>query len=139
MGMMLPFGALPIEQARLRGQRPAQMVLISQVGILPFEANPVVIADRAIAYRWEWIKGLQACFWTDPRAFISKHIIDASRARPAALYRWDCVNLKGYDVMALPDPASIDGGQASWRWRVYADRWLPSQERTFWKGESAWN
>ncbi len=140
MGMMpLPFGALPIEQVRLRGQRPAHLVLISQVGALPTESNPVVIADRPTAYRWDWIRGLQACFWTHPKVYMARHVIDASKARPSALFLWDAVNFKGYDLAVLPDPDSIDGPPSQWRWRVYADRWMRWQERAFCQGEAAWS
>ncbi len=73
MGVM-PYGAMPILKARQRGKKPADMVLVSMVGTLPAEASPVVIADKALAYDWEWIRGLSACFWTSPKGYIAKHI-----------------------------------------------------------------
>ncbi len=138
MGVM-PYGALPILRARKCGQRPADMVLISMIGALPGESNPVVIADKPVTYEWGWLKGLHACFWTHPKGYSSKHILDAYKANPAALYLWDCVNLKGYDIMVLPSLDSISRPHDEWVWRVHADRWLPSAEREFLEGEAIWS
>lgn len=136
---VIPFGALPILKARKRGHRPARMVIVSMVGALPNDSHPIVIADRRIEYRWDWIRDLQACFWTHPEGYIAKHILDASKARPAAMYLWDCANLKGYDVRALPAVETISRPKEEWVWRVEADRWLPFQEQEFLRGEPVWS
>ncbi len=138
MGVM-PYGSMPIVQARKRGQRPADMVLISMIGSLPTEVNPVVITDKQSAYEWGWLRGLHACFWTHPKGYSAKHILDAHKADPAALYLWDCVNLKGYDISVLPTLDSIARPREQWIWRVQADRWLPFQEEAFSRGEATWN
>ncbi len=138
MGVM-PYGAIPILKARQQGKKPADMVLVSMIGALPAEANPVVIADKALAYDWEWMRGLNACFWASPKGYIAKHILEAAKARPAAMYLWDCANEKGYDLSVLPSIESIELPQLQWDWRIHADRWLPFQEEQFASGEMVWS
>ncbi len=139
MGMKLPLGALPILQARQRGMRPAHMVIISQIGALPNEANPVVIADGSNTYSWNWLEGLHVCFWTNSKAYNAKHIWDALDARPATTYLWDCSKLRGYDLSAQIMLNCIDFPPDRWEWFIDAIRWLPWQEAEFARGEPIWN
>jgi hypothetical protein len=136
---MIPYGAVPILKARQQGKRPADMVLVSMVGPLPNELNPVVIADKDVSYDWEWIRGLTACFWASPEGYIAKHILDCSKARPSRLYLWDYANEKGYDISVLPLVESIGRPQDQWQLHVFADRWLPFQEKQFAQGEIQWS
>lgn len=138
MGIM-PRGAIPILQARQRGKKPADMVLISMIGALPKESNPVVIADKPVEYRWDWIKGLAACFWTTPGTYLAKHVLDCAKARPSSLILWDYANEKGYDLSVLPTVESIERPKEQWEMRIIADRWLPFQEKQFALGEPQWN
>ena len=138
MGVM-PYGAMPILKARQQRKKPADMVLVSMIGALPDEANPVVIVDKPLAYDWQWIRGLSACFWASPKDYMGNHIFEAAKARPAAMYLWDCANEKGYDLSVLPTVESIDLPQPQWDWRIHADRWLSSQEKQFAAGETTWN
>lgn len=136
---VIPQGAMPIIKARLQGKKPADLVLVSMIGALPDEANPVVIADKPIAYDWQWMRGLCACFWASPKGYIRQHILEAAKTRPTALYLWDCVNQKGYDLSVIPTVESVDLLQPQWDWRIHADRWLPSQEKQFALGEMIWS
>lgn len=138
MGMM-PYGAPPILKARREGKRPADMILISMIGALPGELNPVVIADKPISYDWDWIRGLTACFWTTPKGYMAKHVLDCSKALPSRLFLWDCANEKGYDLTVLPTAESADRPQYQWEMKIIADRWLPSQEKQFALGEMQWS
>lgn len=59
----LPKGAYAIHQARLSGKRPAEMVLISTIGELPNEGNPVVVipdGEDPRQYDWRWLIGLES-------------------------------------------------------------------------------
>lgn len=138
MGVM-PYGALPILKAREQGKRPADMVLISMIGPLSGELNPVVVADQSVSYDWRWIRGLVACFWTTPKGYVAKHIIDASKSLPARLSLWDHANEKGYDISVLPAVDSIERPREKWELRIIAIRWTPRQERQFALGDLQWN
>lgn len=138
MGVM-PYGAMPILKARKQGKRPADMILISMIGDLSGEANPFVIADKDKTHDWEWARGLPVCFWASPKGYAAKHILDCSKARPSAMYLWDCKNKKGYDIHVFPTVESIDRPREQWDWKIDALRWLLFQEKQFEQGEIACN
>lgn len=54
----LPHGAHPIAQARQRGLKPADGVLVSFVGPTPWQAHHV-FAESGKRYDWSWSDGLQ--------------------------------------------------------------------------------
>lgn len=135
----LPYGALPILKARQAGKRPADLILISMVGVLPNELNPIVQVEHTKTYGWGWLRGLQVCFWTTPATYLARHIINASNARPSKMYLWDYANEKGFDLFVLPSIESISKPKQHWEWKVEALRWLPFQEKEFAQGEIKWN
>ena len=54
---MLPRGARSIVEARLKGLRPADPVVVSFVGSVPWD-NPTVYADAGASYDWRFLLGL---------------------------------------------------------------------------------
>jgi hypothetical protein len=97
----LPDGALPIEQARERGQKPAGSVIVSYVGPTPWDA-PHVFCESGLRYRWAWSEELplvivtapgidagdaiRGCYWpTNPREFTT--LIDIERRHVAFIVR----------------------------------------------------
>jgi len=134
MGVM-PYGAMPILKARQQGKQPADMIIVSMVGQLPDEANPLVIADRDIAYRWDWIRGLEVCFFASPATYLARHVLDCAKASPCKMYLWDCVGEKGYDISVLPTVESIARPRDQWDLKLEVWRWLPFQEKQFALGE----
>lgn len=55
----LPYGAAEIITLRKAGKCPADMVLVSLVGALPNEDNPVVLARLGHRYDWRFLTGLE--------------------------------------------------------------------------------
>lgn len=55
--MKLPFGAQEIVDLRAIGKAPADMVLVSLIGSIKNETNPVVVAFHA-EYDWIFLMGL---------------------------------------------------------------------------------
>ena len=136
---IIPSGAAPILAARKQGKKPAELTLLSMMGELPNEANPVVQIKPSINYDWGWIRGLAACFWTTPDTYHAKHIIDAAKAMPGRLYLWDSANQTGYDIFVIPTLESIERPQAQWTWIVDPMPWLPFQNKAFALGEAICN
>jgi hypothetical protein len=134
MGVM-PHGAMPILKARQQGKRPADMVIVSMIGQLTDETNPLVIADKDIKYRWEWSRGLVVCFFASADTYLARHILDCAKASPCEMYLWDCVGEKGYDICVLPTVESIERPRDQWDLKVEVLRWLPFQEKQFALGE----
>ena len=135
----MPNGAAPILAARKQGKKPADLIILSMLGSLPNELNPVVQVTQSVNYDWGWLRGLQACFWVTPDTYQAKHIIDASKALPARLYLWDCANEKGFDLWVFPTDDSIDRPREQWILKVDRLRWMPFQEKKFAQGELTWN
>lgn len=64
---MLPPGARRILDARMAGKRPADPVVISFMGRLPWDFEPVVYAGRS-AYDWRFLRGLPTQVFVAPGA-----------------------------------------------------------------------
>lgn len=60
-----PYGAAEIFAARKKGKRPADLVLLSLIGPLPGENNPVVIAQPGRRYDWRFLTGLECLVVSD--------------------------------------------------------------------------
>lgn len=134
--VLMPTGASQILAARQRGMRPADLILVSTVGPLTCEANPVVLVKTHCRYVWHWVRGLALCFWCDGRHYDPQLILDAACHRPAAMYLWNWVTRKGYDLSVQLTPESIDRLPPEWRFNLQADRWQAWQERQFAAGEA---
>lgn len=97
----LPAGAGAIEQARARGLRPADAVIVSYVGVTPWDAHHV-FCESGRRYRWGWSQDLElaivvvpgidamdafrGCFWpTNARCFTT--VIDIERKQVASIVR----------------------------------------------------
>lgn len=129
----LPFGAWKILEARKKGRKPADMVLVSMIGKLD-ELNPVVQASPGVHHDWSWARDLVLCFWATPKEYEPSHILDCAKAKPRAMYLWDFANQKGYNLSVLPTVESIERPLEQWDWKVDADRWMEFQERHFASG-----
>lgn len=56
--MNLPYGGREIAELRSIGKRPANLILLSLVGPLQCETNPVVIATLGKSYDWRFLTRL---------------------------------------------------------------------------------
>lgn len=65
MNIALPYGAESILTLRKNGRRPAEMVLVSLVGPLYGETNPVVIAKAVRQYDWRFLIDLEVLVVTN--------------------------------------------------------------------------
>lgn len=63
----LPYGAADIIAVRKAGKCPADMVLVSLVGALPAEDNPVVVARLGYRYDWRFLTGLECLVVADSK------------------------------------------------------------------------
>ncbi len=138
MGMIIPKGAERILQARRNGKKPSDLIIISMVGPLPNELNPVVQVDAKKDYDWQWAKDLIVCFWTDPKNYSSKQILACAKLKPKRILLWNCAQEKGYEIGALPRVDSIVNHQAKWVWEVHQIPWTSKQEKEFAMGIPQW-
>lgn len=97
----IPAGADVIEQARQRGLKPADAVIVSYVGETPWDAHHV-FCESGRRYRWGWSEELElvivvapgidamdafrGCYWpTNAKCFTT--VIDIVRKRVAYIVR----------------------------------------------------
>lgn len=129
--MTLPYGALPIADARKRGLKPADMVIVSLVGPLDC-GNPVVIAGSK-EYDWWWTRGLQICVFARSGTPWRRTLAGISAHRPAKLWLWDVERAEGADVYYLPTIASLRAAKSvsEWVWQLDFLPWLKFQNIEF--------
>lgn len=132
MGMIAK-GAQSILDARTKGMRPAEMILVSLIGRIN-EPNHTVYANHKAQYEWQWVRGLQICIYTSPEVDWRPIARSIASERPSFLGIWDADNRQGANVYLLPSPADIDKPKDQWRWVLDFLPWLPQQNQEF-----AWN
>jgi hypothetical protein len=130
---MIANGAQPIIDARKRGMKPAEMILVSLVGRLN-EKNHTVYANHKKVYDWLWVRGLQVCIYAAPGVDWRHMARSIAAERPSFLGVWDADHQQGANVYLLPHPADLDKPQSQWRWNLDFLPWLPTQNKEF-----AWN
>lgn len=130
---MIPFGAQRIIDARQKGMKPAELVLISLIGRLN-EKNPTVYADSRREYAWFWARGLKVCVFASTGLNWRPVALAIASERPSALHLWDADRREGADVFLLPNMADLDRPRSEWRLNLDFLPWLPFQNEEF-----AWN
>jgi len=128
--MNLPNGAKQVIDARKRGFKPAEMLIISLIGPTQ-EANHTIYASPQGDYDWRWLVGLDACIFvngkTDWKEITRK--IAAANLRWLGLY--DADKFQGADVWYLPAVEDIAKPKNQWRYRISFLPWLEFQNNEF--------
>jgi len=130
--MTLAKGAQPIIDARKRGQKPNELILVSLIGPTG-EANHTVFASVDIAYDWRWTVGLQVCLVVNEAT--RRHAAEILRAigkeLPAQLHIWSVDDFKGARVTVLPLEDDIDKHRKDWRWAIEFAPWMERDNYVF--------
>lgn len=130
---MIAQNADAILDARRKGLKPAELILVSLIGRLN-EQNHTIYASPRKAYEWLWARGLQVCIYTAPGIDWRATARSIASERPSFLAVWDADNRQGANVYLLPHPADLDKPQSQWRWNLDFLPWLSPQNKEF-----AWN
>ena len=134
MGMILPSGASQILALRKSGKRPADMVIVSNVGKLPFD-NPIVTVDGTQEYDWRWLVGLPFVFYGTVDLNLLTHLENVCKALkgrlPRSLLIWDVSNNEGFSAWYLPKAESIHLPQSMWEWEFSFLEWTDFQNKNF--------
>jgi hypothetical protein len=112
----LPTGAYPIHQARLYGKRPDELVLVSTVGGLPNEGNPVVVfpvGEDPRHFDWRWALGLEVLVVFDEQTkltarVIARLLLDQKHKGLAQAFLWRADKQRGWVVMEGVDYAMFN-------------------------------
>ena len=102
MAGQLPYGAAEIIALRSTGKRPADLMLVSMIGLLHDETNPVIVAKLGRQYDWRFMAGLECLVVVDstqPKVAI-REIADQLKALPVTyLGLWFADRQQGVNII----------------------------------------
>lgn len=128
----IPKGAKPIIDARLRGQKPDELILVSLIGPIG-EKNHTVFVNPNGTYDWRWVIGLKLCLIVNAqtRQAARDLFLTIGQESPIQLHIWNADQFKGARVVVLPNPADIEKPRANWRWASEIDPWSDFDNENF--------
>lgn len=130
---MIPLGGQRIADARLAKKRPADMVIVSLVGVLD-ELNPIIVlnTERKVEYEWWFLHNLKVMVYTSRVVKNWRGVLEAiAKCKPSYLGVWDVENQEGADVYYHPTPESIEKPQSEWQWKLDFLPWLAFQNKDY--------
>lgn len=129
---MIAQGAEPILQARLRGMRPADMVMISMVGPIK-TPNHVVLAltGHDYAYDWRWVHNLDICLVVDDNIDWGPTLKDVAIYRPDFLCVWHKDGCWGAKVYLIPTKEDVKYPVHKWQYELDFLPFLDFQNEDF--------
>lgn len=127
---MIALNAQPIVDARMRGFKPDDLVLVSLVGHVS-AANPVVRAIPGTLYDWRWVRDLELCVYVGERGDWVQTLKAIALQRPAYLAIWNCSEHWGARVYLVPRTDDIERPQRQWQYELDFLPWLDFQNDDF--------
>jgi len=122
--------AAPIIAARMKGKKPADMVIVSLVGPVVSD-NPVVFAKADQAYDWRWVRGLDVCVYMADGIDWQALLFDIARQRPEHLSLWDQEGKWGTAVYLLPRADDIGKPLRAWKFELDFLPWMDFQNTDY--------
>jgi len=129
--MRIPIGAKSIINTRLSGNRPADILLISNIGKL-VDDNHQIITDGS-GYDWRFLTGLDFIMFgkiDDAMMDNLKDICVQSKTTKEMLI-WDQVNESGVYAWYLPVAETIHLPKNQWEWEFSFIAWTEYQNNKF--------
>jgi hypothetical protein len=126
----LAHGAEPILRARLKGKRPADMVLIV-LGASVQTDNPVVYAQCDERYDWRWVRGLDVCVYLTNDDDWPGIVTEIARCWPAHVELWNRVDQWGAHAYLAPTPDTVDKPRPMWKFDLDFLPWMAFQNDDF--------
>lgn len=129
--MRLPTGAKQILDARMSGNRPADILLVSNIGKLP-DDNPQVLTDGT-GYDWRFLTGLDFIMFGKVNDAMMDNLqaICQQSKKTKQMLIWDQENEAGVYAWYLPVAETIDRPQDKWEWEFSFMPWTEYQNNKF--------
>lgn len=128
---MIPPNADKIIEARLKGFRPAAMVIVT-LGEGPSGIdNPIVPVRLGIAYDWRWVRGLEVCLYVNDADEWPVLLEDIAKQQPEYLGLWNYESRWGTDVYYFPTLDTVDRPPRQWRRELDFLPWMDFQNKDF--------
>lgn len=135
MTLPLPKNAEQIVQARMKGLRPAGLVIVSLRGRV-LTQQPLVLAEPGVAYDWRWVRGLDMCVYVDDRNDWALTLKAIALAEPAYLNMWNPDGQWGAHVYLLPTAEDVDKPVSMWVRELDFLEWMDFQNKDFMTGRT---
>ena len=132
---MIPTGAKEIIDARLKGLRPADMVIVSMVGPVKTD-NPLVHAKPGVAYDWRWVRGLTICLYIRDEDDWPTTAKDIWLQWPEHVELWNFSDQWGAHAYLVPSARDIGLPRRQWRFELDFLPWMDFQNRDFIEGRT---
>lgn len=130
MNIALATNAQPILAARMKGMKPADMVIISMVGPVGMD-NPTVFAKPEMVYDWRWVRGLDVCVYLNDEQDWPDILKAIALNRPEYLNLWSHSGQWGAKVYLIPTAADISKPVRSWKYELDFLPWMEFQNEDF--------
>lgn len=127
---MIAANADAIVAARLRGKKPADMVIVSLVGPVAMD-NPTVFAKLGEAYDWRWVRDLDVCLYLDDAQDWPDLLKAIALQRPEHLNLWSHSGQWGAKVYLIPTADDIAKPVRWWKYELDFLPWLDFQNEDF--------
>jgi hypothetical protein len=127
---MIAHNVQPILDARLRGFKPDELVLVSLVGHV-HAANHTVRAIPGTAYDWRWVRDLELCVYVNERQDWIETLKAIAVQRPAYLSIWNQVAHWGAQVYLIPSATDIALPVCQWTCELDFLSWMDFQNEEF--------
>lgn len=131
----LPLNAKPILDARMRGFKPSDMVIVSMVGHVESQ-NPVVRAIPATDYDWRWVRDLEVCVYIGERLDWLDTLKAIAKQRPDYLCVWNSFGHWGAHVYLIPTADDVAKPVRDWTYELDYLAWLEFQNGDFIEGRT---
>lgn len=127
---MIATNAEAILAARMKGLKPADMVIVSLVGPVGMD-NPTVFAKPEVAYDWRWVRGLDVCLYLNDDQEWPDLLKSVALQRPEHLSLWSHSGEWGAKVYLIPSATDIAKPVRSWKYELDFLPWLDFQNKDF--------
>jgi hypothetical protein len=127
---VIALNAQPIVDARLRGFKPSELILVSMIGHVHAE-NHTVRAIPGAAYDWRWVHGLEVCMYVGERQDWVDTVKAIALQRPDYLCLWNCFEHWGARVYLVPTADDIVRPVRQWAYELDFLPWMDYQNDDF--------
>ncbi len=128
--MNVPNGAQAVIDARKKGFKPGELLIVSLIGHLQ-ELNHTIHANPLAQYDWRWVIGLKIVVFVksgvDPKGILKAIAIH----NPEWLAIYDVDQFAGAGVSYLPMVDDIEKPQSQWRRKLSFLPWIDCENRSF--------
>ena len=128
--MITPTGAQKIIDARRKGMKPAEMIIISLIGRVA-EQNHQVYVNSDSEYDFRWCVDLSICIYINQKSNWKAITKAVALQKPKWLGMYCQDRFKGTDIHLMPTADDLSKPVDAWKWKLDFLPWLDFQNEQF--------